>query len=93
MQVDGVAIGEDLAKAKQLILGEIGSSVELQLVRSNRYVGPHQGWQQRWGGAHAHRITSVLVHLCMCACAHVTWVRRAHTPHTVNARAATWSYQ
>ena len=32
-----MAIGEDLAKAKQLILGEIGSSVELQLVRSNRY--------------------------------------------------------
>jgi len=35
-QVDGVAVGEDLAKAKRLILGEIGSSLELQLVRSHR---------------------------------------------------------
>ena len=37
-QVDGIAVGEDLAKVKQLILGENGAPVELQLLRSKRYL-------------------------------------------------------
>ena len=35
-KVDGVAVGEDLAKAKRLILGDAGSFVELQLARGKR---------------------------------------------------------